>query len=137
MEPNNRTILELHMLDLFDPGILDVLRIGYGSAFVELEKNAQLALAITLSEGRLTHARLCELSNLHPSDVSKLLRLLVDKGFLSLTGSGRGAVYRFTQVDATSPDDVFGNFSKPGGPKPGSVRAFDRQPVPPSVCGLD
>jgi predicted HTH transcriptional regulator len=108
MEPNNRTILELHMLDLFDPGILDVLRIGYGSAFVELEKNAQLALAITLSEGRLTHARLCELSNLHPSDVSKLLRLLVDKGFLSLTGSGRGAVYRFTQVDATSPDDVFG-----------------------------
>jgi hypothetical protein len=40
--------------------------------------------------------------------VSKLLRLLVDKGFLSLTGSGRGAVYRFTQVDATSPDDVFG-----------------------------
>jgi ATP-dependent DNA helicase RecG len=108
MEPNNRTILELHMLDLFDPGILDVLRVGYGSAFVELEKNAQLALAITLSEGRLTHARLCELSNLHPSDVSKLLRLLVDKGFLSLTGSGRGAVYRFTQVDATSPDDVFG-----------------------------
>ena len=111
MEPNNRTILELHMLDLFDPGILDVLRIGYGSAFVELEKNAQLALAITLSEGRLTHARLCELSNLHPSDVSKLLRLLVDKGFLSLTGSGRGAVYRFTQVDATSPDDVFGSGS--------------------------
>jgi predicted HTH transcriptional regulator len=111
MEPNNRTILELHMLDLFDPGILDVLRISYGSDFVELEKNAQLALAITLSERRLTHARLCELSNLHPSDVSKVLGLLVDKGFLSLTGSGRGAVYRFTQVDATSPDDVFGSGS--------------------------
>lgn len=111
MEPNNRTILELHMLDLFDPGILDVLRISYGPAFVELEKNAQLALAITLSEGRLTHTRLCELSNLHPSDVSKVLRLLVDKGFLSLTGSGRGAVYRFTQVAATSPDDVFGSGS--------------------------
>jgi ATP-dependent DNA helicase RecG len=108
MEPNNRTILELHMLDLFDPGILDVLRISYGPAFVELERNAQLALAITLSEGRLTHARLAELSNLHPSDVSKMLRLLVDKGFLSLTGSGRGAVYRFTQVAATNPDDVFG-----------------------------
>ncbi|QTN33989.1 putative DNA binding domain-containing protein [Akkermansiaceae bacterium] len=111
MEPNNRTILELHMLDLFDPGILDVLRISYGPAFVELEKNAQLALAITLSEGRLTHTRLAELSNLHPSDVSKVLRLLVEKGFLSLTGSGRGAVYRFTQVAATNPDDVFGSGS--------------------------
>ncbi len=56
MEPNNRTILELHMLDLFDPGILDVLRISYGAAFVGLKKNAQLALAITLSEGRLRRA---------------------------------------------------------------------------------
>ena len=111
MEPNNRTILELHMLDLFDPGILDILRISYGSYFVGLEKNAQLALAITLSEGRLNHSRLSELSNLHPSDVSKVLRLLVDKGFLSLTGSGRGAVYRFTQVAATNPDDVFGSGS--------------------------
>lgn len=111
VEPNNRTILELHMLDLFDPGILDILRITYGTRFAELDKNAQLALAITLSERILTHSRLCQLSNSHPSDVSKVLRLLVDKGFLSLTGSGRGAVYRFTQVDATSPDDVFGAVS--------------------------
>jgi ATP-dependent DNA helicase RecG len=108
LEPNNRTVLELHMLDLFDPGILDGLRISYGTVFDDLERNAQLALAIILSEGRLTHGRLCELSNLHPSDVSKVLRLLVDKDLLSLTGSGRGAVYRFTQVDAISPDDVFG-----------------------------
>jgi ATP-dependent DNA helicase RecG len=108
LEPNNRTVLELHMLDLFDPGILDGLRISYGTVFDDLERNAQLALAIILSEGRLTHGRLCELSNLHPSDVSKVLRLLVDKDLLSLTGSGRGAVYRFTQVDAISPDDIFG-----------------------------
>jgi ATP-dependent DNA helicase RecG len=113
MEPNNRTVLELHMLDLFDPGILDILRITYRSDFDELERNAQLALAVTLSEGRLSHARLAELSNLHPSDVSKVLRLLVEKGFLALTGSGRGAVYRFTQVDAPNPDDVFGSDSSP------------------------
>ena len=30
---------------------------------------------------------------------------------LSLTGNGRGAVYRFSQVPATSPDDVFGQES--------------------------
>jgi hypothetical protein len=40
-----------------------------------------------------------------------VLRLLVDKGFLSIAGSGRGAVYRFTQVVATNPDDVFGSAS--------------------------
>lgn len=109
LEPNNRTILELHMLDLFDPGILDMLRLHFRDEFDALEQNAQLALAITLSEGRLTHARLSELSKAHPSDVSKILRFLVEKGILSLTGSGRGAVYRFTQVTATSPDDVFGD----------------------------
>lgn len=108
VEPNNRTILELHMLDLFDRGILDILRLTYRSEFDALERNEQLALAITLSEGRLTHARLSELSNAHPADVSKVLRSLVDKGLLSLTGNGRGAVYRFSQVQATSPDDVFG-----------------------------
>lgn len=110
MEPNNRTILELHMLDLFDPGILDILRISFPE-FDGLEQNAQLAMAITLSELRLTHARLCELSSSHPSDLSKTLRVLVDKGILSLTGSGRGAVYRFTQVKATDPEDVFGSDS--------------------------
>jgi len=108
MEPNNRTILELHMLDLFDRGILDLLRITYRGEFDALERNEQLALAITLSEGRLSHARLSELSNAHPADVSKVLRSLVDKGLLSLTGNGRGAVYRFSQVPATSPDEVFG-----------------------------
>lgn len=111
LEPNNRTILELHMLDLFDRGILDILRLQYRADFDELEKNAQLALAITLSEGRLTHARLSELTNAHPADVSKVLRSLIEKGFLLLTGSGRGAVYRFTQIAATSPDDVFGTQS--------------------------
>jgi hypothetical protein len=111
MEPHNRTILELHMLDLFDRGILDILRLQYRGEFDTMEKNEQLALAITLSEGRLSHSRLCELSNAHPSDVSKVLRSLVEKGILSLTGSGRGAVYRFTQVAATSPDDVFGSDS--------------------------
>jgi ATP-dependent DNA helicase RecG len=108
VEPNNRTILELHMLDLFDPGYLAILEIHGGEKFTNLDRKAQLALVITLSEGRLTHARLCELTEDHPSDVSKILRMLVDQDFLTLTGSGRGAVYRFPEVNPTSPEDVFG-----------------------------
>lgn len=111
LEPNQRTVLELHMLDLFDPGVLKLLRAHFRDDFDTLEQNAQLALAITLSEGRLTHARLSELSRQHPSDVSKILRALVEREILTLTGSGRGAVYRFAQVAATSPDDVFGDGS--------------------------
>jgi len=40
--------------------------------------------------------------------VSKTLRSLVDRAYLTSTGSGRGAVYRFSQIRATNPDDVFG-----------------------------
>jgi len=109
VEPNNRTVLELQMLDLFDVGVIDLLRLNYGDDFDKLDKNAQLALAITFSERRLTHARLCELSGTHPSDVSKTLRFLVEMDYLTLTGSGRGAVYRFSSVEVTNPDDVFGD----------------------------
>lgn len=113
-EPNNRTVLELHTLDLFEPGILDILRLRYKEEFESLDQAAQLALAITLSEGRLTHARLCELSSDHAADVSKTLRLLIDQDYLTITGNGRGAVYRFKQVTATSPEDVFGSHSSSG-----------------------
>ncbi len=110
-EPNNRTVLELHTLDLFEPGILDILRLQYKDNFESLDQITQLALAITLSEGRLTHSRLCELSSAHAADVSKTLRQLVDQDYLTITGNGRGAVYRFKQVPSTSPEDVFGNDS--------------------------
>ena len=42
------------------------------------------------------------------SDINKVLRLLVEKGCFRLAGSGRGAIYRFNQVAATAPEDVFG-----------------------------
>ncbi len=112
-EPNNRTVLELQMLDLFPPGILDILGLHFGDRFEALSQNARLALAITLSEGRLTHARLSELSSDHPTDLSRMLSDLVQERFLTLTGSGRGAVYRFAGTEIVSPADVFGPDGSP------------------------
>ena len=107
-EPNNRTILELQMLDLFPPGILSVLKLHFKDRFDLLPQSSRLALAITLSEGRLTHGRLSELCHDHASDVSKTLRELVKDGFLTISGGGRGAVYRFDGTPIVNPDDVFG-----------------------------
>jgi|GEM_PF-1574519 len=61
----------------------------------------------------LTHARLSELTGLHPSDVTKSLRSLVSKGFLVSEGSGRGTVYRFKGTPKITSEDVF---SDPGSP---------------------
>lgn len=106
-EPNPRTILRLQMLDLFPPGVLDILRLHFGDRFDRLDEAERTALAITLSELRLTHGRLLELTNLHPTDVSKTLRGLVANGFLVAEGTGRGTIYRFPGVDVVTPEDVF------------------------------
>jgi predicted HTH transcriptional regulator len=112
-EPSPRTILRLQMLDLFPPGILDILRMQFKERFESLEEASRLALATTLTERRLTHARLSELTGLHPSDVTKILRNLVGQGFLESEGSGRGTVYRFKGTRKISSDDVFSDAGSP------------------------
>ena len=107
-QPSPRTILRLQMLDLFPPGVLEFLKLHFGESFDVLDTSERTALAITMSERRLTHGRLAELTNLHPTDVSKLLRGLVAKSFLASEGTGRGTVYRFSGTDIVTPDDVFG-----------------------------
>jgi ATP-dependent DNA helicase RecG len=106
--PNPRTVLRLQMLDLFPPGVLNVLQHHFGERFQALAASERTALAITLSERRLTHSRLAELTDLHPTDVSKVLRGLVAEGFLASEGTGRGTVYRFSGTNIVTPDDVFG-----------------------------
>lgn len=112
-EPSPRTILRLQMLDLFPPGVLDVLRIQYKERFESLDEAGRLALATTLTERRLTHARLSELTGLHPSDVTKTLRSLVGQGFLVSEGSGRGTVYRFKGTQKITSEDVFSDTESP------------------------
>lgn len=112
-EPSPRVILRLQMLDLFPTGVLDTLKDHFADDFEEINEHQRLALAITLTEKRLTHARLCELAALHPSDVTKTLRDLVEKGFLASEGSGRGTVYRFAGTEVITSEDVFSNSCSP------------------------
>lgn len=112
-EPSPRTILRLQMLDLFPPGVLDILRLQYKERFDSLDESGRLALATTLTERRLTHARLGELTGLHPSDVTKTLRSLVGQGFLVSEGSGRGTVYRFKGTRKITSEDVFSDMGSP------------------------
>jgi ATP-dependent DNA helicase RecG len=112
-EPSPRTILRLQMLDLFPPGVLDILRIQYKERLDSLDEAGRLALATTLTERRLTHARLIELTGLHPADVTKSLRSLVGQGFLVSEGSGRGTVYRFKGTRKITSEDVFSDPRSP------------------------
>ncbi len=112
-EPSPRTILRLQMLDLFPSGVLDILRLQFEDRFESLDEPSRLALATTFTERRLTHARLSELTELHPSDVTKTLRSLVSQEFLDSEGSGRGTVYRFKGTRKVTSEDVFSEPSSP------------------------
>ena len=46
-EPNNRTVLELQMLDLFPAGVLSILKLHFKDRFESLPQMSRLALAIT------------------------------------------------------------------------------------------
>lgn len=107
-EPYNQTLLELRMIDLFPAIVMETLRDRFGADFERLNEDGRVALALATSEGTVNHARLCSVSSLHPVEVTRVFRSLVQLGMLSSTGSGSGTVYFLTGEDLPTPDDVFG-----------------------------
>lgn len=107
-EPNNQTIVELKMLDLFPEETMQQLTAQFGSIFTELSQDERAALAIGKLEGLVTHERLQTISGIHSADISRNLQHLVRAGFLSSNGGGRGAVYTLAGASVVRPDDIFG-----------------------------
>lgn len=67
------------------------------------------------SEKFITHARVRELTGLHPFDATRLLQSLVRDAFLELHNPGRGAVYCIPGAAIPKPEEVFGAGSEQSG----------------------
>ena len=106
-QPNNQTLLELTMVDLFPSDTMQQLTQQFGSSFTELTQNERAALAIAKLEGIVTHARLRGMSTEHSAEISKILQHLVKLGFLNSNGGGRGAVYNLAGSNIVQVGDVF------------------------------
>lgn len=87
------TTLILPTVSLIPEEIQEELLIRFGDSYNELDKDARIALVIAYAEGQVSNHRLSEIIVTHPSDTTKMLRSLVDKGFLTYSGVGRGTVY--------------------------------------------
>jgi len=107
-EPYNQTLLELRMVDLLPKDLVARLRTVFGASFEALEQNERLTLAAAASEKVVTHARVREMTGLHPFDATRLLRDLVENGFLESHNPGRGAVYCLPGAAIPTPEEVFG-----------------------------
>jgi len=111
-EPYNQTLLELRMVDLLPKDLLAGLRKVFGSGFDDLDQNERLTLAAAASEKVITHARVREMTALHPFDASRLLQDLVYIGYLEAHNPGRGAVYCLPGAAIPKPEEVFGGGSE-------------------------
>jgi len=112
IEPYNQTLLELRMVDLLPSAVMTALRKAFGEKFDALGQNERLTLAAAASERVVTHARVREMTGLHPFDLTRMLQNLVRDGFLEAHNPGRGAVYCLPGAALPKPEEVFGDGSE-------------------------
>ena len=112
VEPYNQTLLELRMVDLLPDVVVASLKKSFGSKFDTLGQNERLTLAAAASERVVTHARVREMTALHPFDLTRMLQDLVRDGFLEAHNQGRGAVYCLPGASLPRPEEVFGDGSE-------------------------
>ena len=92
--PEN-TSLVLRMMSLLPDAVMKNLELRFGPEFNELSEEQKLALATVEIEGVVSHARIKEMSDIHPHDLSKALKDLVTRRFLKSAGATRAMVYSF------------------------------------------
>jgi ATP-dependent DNA helicase RecG len=97
------TKLTLNMLSLFPEGVVERLQLRFGRLFDDLTEPERLAVATAEAEGDVTNNRVRELSVEHRTDITQMLKSLVERGFLASYGETRGRRYR---VVGTSIVDV-------------------------------
>jgi len=94
-----QTIIELRMINLLDDDIMAELLELYGDSLNTISKDEITILATAHIEEGTNHKRIMELLDCHPSDVSNMLKKLVNDGFLVSDGVGRGTIYKARGVN--------------------------------------
>jgi len=109
-----QTLLELHMLDLLPPAVLEALRAQLGPAFERVDALGRVILATAKIEGVVNHARLSEICTDHPHDISQALARLEREGLLLSQGQSKGKVYHLPGATPVSPEQVFSGAGSSG-----------------------
>ena len=112
--PSEQTLLELHMLSLVPESSIRELQEQLGAAtFNELTEDERLILVTAHIENTVDHARLMDILNIHPRDLTATLAKLVSQKLLWQDGSGRGTVYFTAEARM---NDAFQEFAASSAP---------------------
>lgn len=100
----DRVRLDMSMINLIPQSALETLRQNIGPSFEKLGREAQIALATAMVEGEVTNTRMQDLLTDHPADITKLLRSLVDNGYLETNNRRRWTRYSLPTAVGPKPD---------------------------------
>ncbi len=100
MRPD-RVLLTLPMVSMLPEATVEELRLRFGSAFEDLDRNEVQAVVTAALEDDVSNQRLQEILPMHRVDITKLLQGLVRKKLLVPEGFGRGT--RYALPSATDP----------------------------------
>lgn len=105
-EKSHPDVVELYLPleSLVSDSTIAELKSIFGNNITELPHNEIIILSMATTEDEVSNASLQNAINLHPSDLSKLLRKMCNDGMLVASGFGRGTTYRLNRGNVASSD---------------------------------
>ncbi len=105
-EKSHPDVVELYLPleSLVSDTTITELKNIFGESVVGLPHNEIIILSMAVSDEDVSNASLQNAVDLHPSDLSKLLRKMCKDGLLIASGFGRGTTYRLNRSNVASSD---------------------------------
>lgn len=94
---DNKVILELPFVSMLSKDVIERLKEIYGSEVTGIEHNKLLVLAACANEEHVSNASLQNVLDMHPSDITALLKEMVNDGTLQSSGLGKGTKYQLAK----------------------------------------
>lgn len=99
---DNKVILELPFVSMLSKEVVETLREIYGPEVTSIDHNKLLVLAACANEGQVSNATLQNVLDMHPSDITALLKDMVGEGKLLSSGLGKGTKYQLVEKKNTT-----------------------------------
>ena len=98
--------LFLPLESLFSEDTISELKHIFGESIISIPHNELIILATALTEGTVSNSSLQNAIELHPSDLTKLLKKMCKDGVLVNYGFGRGTIYQLNRNYDVASSDV-------------------------------
>jgi predicted HTH transcriptional regulator len=110
-QERGKVVLEMPLATILSDDVLDELQKYFGENVLSMEQPKLLVLAACVSDGFTTNYKLQFVLDMHPSDITLLLRELCQKGYLKASGFGKGTRYQLNVASNVS-QNVASNVSQ-------------------------